>query len=120
MAMDSTSCELANASASRKSRIRAIRRGNARFRSRRSPTNPKPERPAMGADWRAWLPRWLSRVVPQTPEQARQERAATIAALWAEVGQLQQAIKAASDALDRLRPGEARQRQAQHLAAQIG
>jgi hypothetical protein len=51
------------------------------------------------------------------PEQARQDRAATIAGLWAEVRRLQQAIKEASDALDHLLPGEARQRQAQQLAA---
>jgi hypothetical protein len=66
--------------------------------------------------WRAWRERWRP-MAAQTPEQARQERAATIAALWVEVRRLQQAIKEASDASDHLRPGEARQRQAQQLAA---
>jgi hypothetical protein len=71
----------------------------------------------MRARWRAWLQRGLTRSVAPTPAQARQDRAETIAALWREVRQLQQAIKEATDALDHQLPGEARQRQAQQLAA---
>jgi hypothetical protein len=71
----------------------------------------------MLARWRVWLQRGLTRTAAPTPEQARHDRAETIATLWSEVRRLQQAIKDASDALDHQAPGAARQRQARQLAA---
>ncbi len=63
--------------------------------------------------WRSWLERTMT---PRTPDQIRQHRAETIESLRGEARQLQQAIKDASDDLDRLLPGDERLAQQRRLA----
>jgi hypothetical protein len=67
--------------------------------------------------WRSWFDRTMAPRTARTPEQIRQDRVDTMEALRLEVRQLQQAIKDASDALERTLPNEARLNQQRQLAA---
>ena len=67
--------------------------------------------------WRSWFDRTMAPRASRTPDQIRQDRADTMEALRLEVRQLQQAIKDASDALERMLPSEARLNQQRQLAA---